>query len=389
MTRHAVNRSATGSSAPTSSTGSSASTSAASSRRGAVVFNGRFLTQKESGVQRFSYQLLKALDALLARDGDGGRRWVLLVPPGARPVPFSRIEVREVGQGGGHRWDQALRFHCHRDDVMVNLANSGPLLRGRSLSVIHDAAVFRTPANFTFGYRTFHRILGRLLALRARIGTVSNFSRGELAISLGLAADRIAVIPNSSEHLLDVVPDPTVLADLGLERRGYFLAIGSPVPNKNLVRAIEAFGRLERGRQRFVVVGSVDRAVFGDGLSRIPEDVVMAGGISDAKMTALLQNARALVFPSLYEGFGIPPLEAMQHGCPVVASRIPPVQEVCGDAVVYFDPLAGDSIAAAMRRLIDEPGLAEDLVARGRERVKRFSWASSAELLRRAVDGIH
>ncbi len=351
--------------------------------RADVYINGRFLTQKESGVQRFSLQLVRALDTRLS---GGGRRWTLLVPPGARAVDLQHIAVREVGKGQGHGWDQLLRFHVGRGDLLVNLANSGPILRGRSLSVIHDAAVFRTPANFTRGYRTYHRLLGRLIAIRSRIATVSRFSRDELAIALGVEAHRIDVIPNSSEHLLAVSPDSSVLKELSLTPGEYFLAIGSPVANKNLARAIEAFRSLGEPDRRFVIVGSVDRAVFGASFERIPPGVVMAGGLSDAKMAALIREARALVFPSLYEGFGIPPLEAMQYGCPVLASDIPPVREVCADAAVFFDPLDIVSIAAAMRRSIDEPSLRADLARRGSERVQHYSWSASAELLQSAVD---
>lgn len=168
---------------------------------GDVYINGRFLTQRGSGVQRFARQLVLAMDAELEQNTGnirGWRRWYLLVPRGTGQWPALRcIAVREVGAAPGHLWDQLLRFHCGSRDILVNLANSGPVLRGRSITILHDAAVFRTPGNFTRAYRLFHQCLGRLLALRSAIGTVSEFSRGELQAALGIHDDRIFVVPNS------------------------------------------------------------------------------------------------------------------------------------------------------------------------------------------------
>jgi glycosyltransferase involved in cell wall biosynthesis len=359
----------------------------ASLRGGDVYINGRFLSQRGSGVQRFARQLVLALDAELAQSSENSeRRWSLLVPPGLAQLPtLNHIEVRVVGTAKGHLWDQLLRFYCRSNDILVNLANSGPVFRSRSISILHDAAVFRTPQNFTLAYRLFHQWLGRLIAIRSTIGTVSEFSRGELTAALGINAARIFVVPNSCEHLRDVIPDPTVLERLNLKPGRYFVAIGSPVTNKNLAAAIAAFTRLDAPGQQFVVVGAVDTAVFGQGLTEVPPGVVLAGAIPDAQVNALLKNATALVFPSLYEGFGIPPLEAMLNRCPVIASNIPPVVEVCGDAVLYFDPTDVSSITRALRRTLDEPELLPGLVTRGEARAAMYSWQRSALRLMEAV----
>ncbi|NML17771.1 glycosyltransferase family 4 protein [Azohydromonas caseinilytica] len=353
-----------------------------------VCINGRFLTQRASGVQRFAGELVKALDAELAR-GHGSHiaeHWQLLVPPGVEELPALQcIRVRQVGRGGGHVWDQLLRWHCGRNDLLVNLTNGGPVLRGCSLSVIHDAAVYRTPLNFTRGYRSFHQLLGRLLALRSHIATVSHFSRQELSEVLSIPAGRIAVVPNGSEHLRGVDPDASVLQELRLQPQRFFLFIGSPVPNKNLSTAMAAFARLGVPDVCFVLVGAVDAAVFGQGLQLVPPGVVIAGRLSDAQIAALLCHARALVFPSLYEGFGIPPLEAMLHRCPVIASDIPPVREVCGDAVLYFDPSNADALCRRMRQALDETALLQLLVERGEQRVAMFSWQRSAQRLLEAL----
>ncbi|PZP32064.1 MAG: glycosyl transferase [Roseateles depolymerans] len=352
-----------------------------------VAINGRFLAQTPSGVQRFALELVRALDRQLAGHAERGAPAVeLLVPDDAASLPaLDAIRVRRVAGRGGHLWDQLLRRHCSPETLLVNLANGGCVLRGNSLTVLHDAAVYRTPANFTWAYRSLHRLLGRLLALRARIATVSAFSRDELCQVLRLDGRRVPVIPNAWEHLAQVQPDAGIVARLGLTPGRYFLTIGSPAPNKNLQRAIAGFQQLGLADEHLVIVGRLDRAVFGAGLAEPPPQVLTPGRLSDAEVAGLLAQARALVFPSLYEGFGIPPLEAMLYGCPVLASDIPVVREVCGPAALLFDPWQPAAIAAAMRRAIAEPDLLRQLSERGSAQLQRYSWQHSARLLLEAL----
>lgn len=349
-----------------------------------VCVNGRFLTQTTSGVQRFCRELLAAVDEHLQQHAGAApaQAWELWVPTGARDLPSYRaIRIRHFDEPAGHAWDQRLRRHAASEDILVNLANGGPILRGNSLSVIHDAAVYRTPDNFTRAYAFFHRMLGRLVAWRSRVCTVSEFSRGELAEVLGLRRDDIAVVPNGGEHLTRVTPDDGVVERLGLRDRGFFLFIGSPAPNKNLRTAIEAFADPRLKDWPFIIVGSLDLSVFGTTTSALPANVRTTGRLSDEEVAGLLRHARALVFPSLYEGFGIPPLEAMLAGCPVLASDIPPVREVCGQAAWFFAPRDAQALAAlVVRATEDESGL-RALSEQGSVRSRQFTWARSAQAL--------
>lgn len=349
-----------------------------------VCVNGRFLTQATSGVQRFCRELLAAVDEHLHQHPAcaQGLSWELWVPAGAHDLPTYRaIRLRHFDEKPGHTWDQLLRRHASPEDTLVNLANSGPILRRHSLSVIHDAAVYRTPGNFTRTYAFLHRMLGRLVALRSRVCTVSEFSRGELAEVLGLPSQDIAVIHNGGEHLGRVSPDDGVVERLGLRDRGFFLFIGSPAPNKNLRTAIEAFADSRLKDWPFVIVGSLDLGVFGAATSELPPNVQTTGRLTDEEVMGLLRRARALVFPSLYEGFGIPPLEAMLAGCPVLASDIPPVREVCAQAAWFFDPHDARALATLVHRATeDDAGLAS-LARQGLERSRHFTWGRSAQAL--------
>ncbi|HOO81574.1 MAG TPA: glycosyltransferase family 1 protein [Alphaproteobacteria bacterium] len=163
-----------------------------------------------------------------------------------------------------------------------------------------------------------------------------------------------------------------------MKNRPYFLFVGSPVPRKNLDMATRAFHALEREDAAFVIVGASSAKVFGKRTQTQAQNVILPGRLTDQEIVALYRHARALVFPSLYEGFGIPPLEAMVQGCPVLASNIPPVREVCGDAALYFDPRDPADCMRRMREFLDDLSAREDLIRKGTARYPAFSWKTSA-----------
>lgn len=352
-----------------------------------IAINGRFLAQKLSGVQRYAREITRALDAMILADPDGlgRRRWRLILPEGIRSDhPLQAIETVHSGSRQGHFWEQWDLLRAARGQRLVNLGNSGPILHRDSITVIHDVAVFRTPQNFGPRYGKAHRMLSRILSRTSRLGTVSNFSRDELSAVLGVDRNRIFVAYNGSDHLVGRMTDESVLIELALTPGRYFLFVGSPTPNKNLAVALDAFARLARPDIRFVVAGSLNNAVFG---GRAPDKipgVVVASGRSDAAISALYANAAALVFPSRYEGFGIPPLEAMVHGCPVIASDIPVLRETCGEAAIFFDPDDAATLAGLMAEQLDNPDRRARQAA-ARERVALFTWDRGAASLAQAI----
>jgi glycosyltransferase involved in cell wall biosynthesis len=352
--------------------------------------NGRFLTQKTSGVQRFAREIVKALDRHLASTGSVDE-WVLLAPESASlDMSLSAIEQRQTGGLSGHLWEQTQLFTAARGGKLINLCNSGPVLHGKSLTVIHDAMIFRTPENFSRSYRAVHGTLGHLLSRRGRIATVSEFSKRELTQMIG--AKNVSVIPNSCEHLASIVTDETVLQRLALIPGRYLLFVGSPTPNKNIQRAIEAIGIMGDTAPDFAVVGAAASSVFKanvpDSKNTQRDHVKFTGRLSDEEIAALYSHAAALLFPSLYEGFGIPPLEAMLLGCPVLSSNIEPALEVCGDAALYFDPNDAHDIVRSITHLTGNPGLRAEMIARGHARAAAFSWDQSALALVDAASGL-
>ncbi|PTM43042.1 glycosyltransferase family 1 protein [Bosea sp. 124] len=351
-----------------------------------ISINGRFLAQPLTGVQRFARELTQALDRKIAAgevpQALRGMDWRLVVPGEAKAdLDLTAIRLERLGGGTGHLWEQTALAWRARGDLLVGFGGSGPLLHRDQLTVIHDATIFRHPASFSRSYRIFHGLLGAVLTRTARIATVSHFSRGELGEIFRVDPAGISVVYNATDHFAGLVPDETILDRLKLTGGDYFLLVGTLKPNKNIAFAIQAFEALAAAGQKLVIVGGIHSRVFKGGDYGTGEGLVFAGRLSDAEIAELERRATAFVFPSLYEGFGIPPLEAMSQGCPVLASDIPPVREACGEAALYFDPTRQETLVQAMRTVLGEPATRDRLIADGHANAKRFSWAGSADSL--------
>jgi glycosyltransferase involved in cell wall biosynthesis len=146
------------------------------------------------------------------------------------------------------------------------------------------------------------------------------------------------VLPESGEHMLRLQPDDTILERHGLGQRPYVLAVSSNHLGKNFGFVAQALLQLGQPGFDVVVAGGSNSAVFAQRGTHLPPFIKRVGYVSDEALASLYRHAACFVFPSVYEGFGLPPLEAMSIGCPVLASRAASIPEVCGDAAIYFDP---------------------------------------------------
>ncbi|MGE0747649.1 MAG: glycosyltransferase family 4 protein [Rhodospirillales bacterium] len=328
-------------------------------------------------------ELIRALDRLTGRRGgaDPDMRLVVLAPPNATlPEDMPNIRFQRVGMMTGYLWDQLeLPFHA-RNGVLVSLGNTGPILHPRHVVVLHDASTFAAPSNFSLLFRSANRVIHPVLArAAARLITVSAFSRGELARYCRVPQSKFDIVPCGADHILARESDSSVVDEHGLQPQRYVLAVGSVSPNKNLQLVLAAFRLLDRPELKLVVVGAGNPKVFADPHVARDPGVVALGYVSDAALRTLYQNALCLAFPSLYEGFGIPPQEAMLCGCPVVVSDTPALHETCGDAALYCDPFDPGQLAARIASIADDEPLRQRLRERGLANASQYTWEAAAE----------
>jgi glycosyltransferase involved in cell wall biosynthesis len=268
-------------------------------------------------------------------------------PGSSRPAKVARDTAWYLG---------GLPVAAHRDDVLHATSHRGPLLGPPPLVLtVHDLAVFRHPETFNRWTRGYSRRVLPYLARRARrVIAVSEFTAGEAVELLGVNEERVRVVPHG-------VSEP--FTPHGEAAGGdYVLAVGTLEPRKNLARVALA---AERSGLELRVVGPRG---WGD------VEVDSAGYASDEELARLYRGASALVYPSLYEGFGLPVLEAMATGTPVVTSP-GATAEVSGGAAVIVDPLEVEAIAAGIAEAI---GRREELRAAGLERARSFTWSAAA-----------
>ena len=343
-----------------------------------IQINARFLTQPVTGVQRYAVHLVKALDDLLDRGLIDPKRFlfVLLAPREIRyALPLKHIPLKRVGHLSGHLWEQfELPFYA-RGGLLLNLCNAAPLFKRNQIVTIHDASVFATPNAYSYFFRTWYKILLTVLGKTARkIMTDSSFSKTELIRYAGMDDRKIEVIALGAEHVFSTNTDETILKRHEIGRKPFVLAVGSMNPNKNFDGIVRAIERLGDAPFDIVIAGGVNPRVFGSARPVLPAAVKHLGYVNDGELRTLYEHASCFVYPSLYEGFGLPPLEAMACGCPVIVSRSASLPEVCGDAAVYCDPDDPKDIAEKITMLMNDSTLREKLRGKGMERARQFRW---------------
>jgi glycosyltransferase involved in cell wall biosynthesis len=344
-----------------------------------TIVNARFLTQRTTGIQRFATEITREL--LTLRDD-----LVLAVPRGAfDDAGLDRDRIVQVGRLNGHGWEQIdLPLFARRNRrPILNLASTGPIWYRPQISTHHDITYVRHPESFGRRFRAVYGIVvPRLIAHSARLLTVSEFSRDEIAGHFGIPRERFTVIHNGVDDRFQ--PGPA-----GGERP-YLLAVSSPNVHKNFGRMLAAFSSFSETHPdvELRVVGSQTNSFSRQRYDVADERVTFLGRVDDAELAVLYRGAVAFVFPSLYEGFGIPPIEAQQCGCPVIAARAASMPEVLGDSALFVDPYDVDDLAGAMSRLVDDAALRARLVEAGFANVSRFSWRRSAERVSDVIDGL-
>jgi glycosyltransferase involved in cell wall biosynthesis len=322
------------------------------------------------------------------REIGGVERWARELSsclPLLRPERYTVIRPPSMlAHGPGQAWEQlALPLVARGSMLLLSPANMAPLAGRRNVVVIHDVAPLHEPDWFGRAYGAWHRALLPRIARGARLVIApSEYVRGELVERLGVEPTRVlAVAPGVDATLADPPAPEPLLRRLGLEQP-YVLALGTDSPRKNL-------GLLDRIAPALAAEG-LGVAIAGSGRSYLPASTPggarRLGYVPDADLPALYAGAAAFAMPSLYEGFGLPCVEAMAAGTPVVAADRAALPEACGGAALLVDPDDADAFAAALIRAAG-PERAR-LAQAGRTRAAGLSWARSAESVDAAIGAL-
>jgi len=343
-----------------------------------IVINGRFLTQRITGVQRFAYEICRALRRI-------GVNFVILAPSDTiSEYAIEDLPVKKIGGKGSHFWEQVtLPWYMHRHYrglPLLSLSGLSPVGYNHTIMTIHDVSYLLRPRAYSWLYTLYYRIMTPWAAKRAKqILTVSRFSKQEIMRYYHLDDEKITVVYNAART--------TALAPRK-ETRPYLLVVGSLMPRKNIRRLIEAYSTMPDADFNLLIAGITDASFADAGLDAFAHTrgVQWLGHVSPEKLNSLYRNATAYINPSLYEGFGIPLLEAMAQECPVLASDIPVFHEVCDAAACYFNPMKTEEIQSVMYSITHDEALRQQLIQAGRQRFRLFSWDASARTIRQLLD---
>jgi glycosyltransferase involved in cell wall biosynthesis len=365
----------------------------ASGRQRVWTINGDFVSLQPTGVARYAREVTVALDSLLAAKHPltVGLELNILAPRSPTDLPLTAIPVKILAEFSRPRLPQfwvQVQLPRYVTGGLLSFCNLAPIWTRRHIVCIHDLHTRVMPESYGLGFRWAHRMILPLVGRRARwITTVSQLSRDHL-IAFGIApAEKIAITYNGSDHALRWNAGK---ASLTLCERPYVVALGQRQRYKNTELIWRIANSLDQLGVDIYVAGDLDAESLGTFGPSIPSNVRLFGRVSDNDLAGLFKHALALLFPSRIEGFGLPAVEAMAQGCPVIASTSPCLPEICGDAAIYAGPDDGDAWVSAVQRLHSDPTLRTAMAERGHARAQRYRWRDIAEIylqLMACVDG--
>lgn len=337
------------------------------------AINGRFVVRKLTGQERFATELLRELDKICEKD-----EFVMVVPEYAEILPdYKNIKIVKYGKVKSHFWEQiSLYCYCKKHHlVSVNLTSTCPLLDS-GIVCCHDAAPYEIHDLLTqnlYGKlsQVWHMwMIDAVKRSKYPIITVSHYSKARLAKFMHVPESRFHVISNAWQHYERVNEDDSIFAKLpaGYLRGEYFMALSSLTPQKNFVWVKEVAKR--NPNKKFVIVGR------SEGFTKLGCDDLQdcklhfTGYLTDGQIKSLMKGCRAFIHPSVYEGFGIPPIEALSCGAELIVSTAACLPEIYGNSAHYIDPYNYD---VNLDELLKEP------IAPASEVLDKYSWAREAE----------
>ncbi|MBI5640859.1 MAG: glycosyltransferase family 4 protein [Nitrospirae bacterium] len=280
-------------------------------------------------------------------------------------------------------------LHAKRFDLLISLTQHGIFFSSvPQIITVHDLIPVRFPSQYRLQNLYYRFLLPHLIFKARAVNTISEFTKKEVVRYYGVAAEKVIVSGNGFNPL-------PISFSTGGKGEDYILMVGATFPHKNIHRVVEAYSQSALlQKYGLKIVGG--KTNYLQSLKSLSEKLGVNGKVEfvdyadTVPLAELYGHALIFVYPSLYEGFGMPPLEAMQAGTPVAASDIDPIREACGNAVFYFDPNSATDIRKKLELLVEDEGLRNDLVTKGLERASRYTWRNVAKKIYDSIqDSIH
>jgi glycosyltransferase involved in cell wall biosynthesis len=330
-----------------------------------ITLNGRFYSHRPTGMQRYAIELVSRF----------GERLEVIRPH------------RPLRGGFGHVWEQVYLPLATRKRLLWSPNNTGPLSISRQVCTIHDLIPLDHPEWFNPRFVALYKwLMPRLVAQLQHVIAISEFTKLRLIEHFQIDPVKVSVVPNGVDSAFRPCPPERVKEvrkRIGLGEKPYVLCVSSLEPRKNLKRLLDAWARLPHAlhnEYQLVLAGAKgNAAVFGDaGLEDPPPNAMFTGYVAQEDLPALYSGAVLFAYPSLYEGFGLPPLEAMACGVPVVTSGTSSIPEVTDGAAITVDPKNLESVTEGLRELMTNESLRSSLAERGLRRAAQLSWDTTA-----------
>lgn len=351
-----------------------------------IAINGKFLAARPTGVHRVARELIDTFGRLLSHDKFLQKKFKaeILQPRDVQSaIETSSLKHRTVGVLTWQFWEQFELPLYARDSLLLNLCNLSPITKKNAITMIHDAQVFITPESYSKPFVAWYQhALPRIGKINKKILTVSEYSKTQL-VKWGIAdEEKVEVIHNGVEHVLRAKRNDDIIRRLNLSPNAYSIALANTQAHKNIKVLIEAYSHPDLRDRKLVLFGGATKDAFEKCGVFVPDNIVFAGFVSDSELRSLLENANAMLFPSLTEGFGLPPLEAMLLGTPAICAECGALPEVCGSETDYVRPDAPNEWANRILELISEPPhIYQNRSEAAIQHAQQFTWDKAGRTL--------